>query len=163
LGEMDRVTRRVIAELRALPSVAGAGATLGRAVSADRIVDASSGQILVTIKPGADYDRATSAIRATVEDTPGIRASVSAYENDVVVWGAPSVRTSAATVRNLLIDTSGGGHVRLGDIATVGVQAEPTDIQHQALSRYLDVTAPTTGTDAGDAAAVLRRGLGHLP
>src|SRR5205807_6613053 len=39
LNEMDRITRHVVSELRALPSVAGAGATLGRAVSADQIVD----------------------------------------------------------------------------------------------------------------------------
>ncbi len=55
LGEMDRVTLRTVNALRALPSVADAAAILGRAVSGDQIVDVNSGQILVAIKPSADY------------------------------------------------------------------------------------------------------------
>ena len=34
---------------------------------------------------------------------------------DVVVEGVPATRRSVASVRNLLLDTPGGGHVRLGE------------------------------------------------
>ena len=69
---MDRVTTRVIDALRALPSVSDVAATIGRAVSADRIVNTSSGQIYVSIKHSSNYGRAVSSIRALVQDTPGI-------------------------------------------------------------------------------------------
>ena len=36
----------------------------------------------------------------------------------VIVKGTPSTRNSLTSVRELLIDTPGGGHVRLGDVAT---------------------------------------------
>ena len=80
---MDRVTARAVADLRALPSVSDVGATLGRAVSGDQIVDTNSGQLYVQVKPGADYDRAVAAIRGVVQGFPGIRASVSTYESDI--------------------------------------------------------------------------------
>ena len=67
-----------------LPAVADVAATLGRAVSGDQIVDTSSGQIFVAIKPSADYDTALGQVRAIVEGTPGMRASVSTYESDVM-------------------------------------------------------------------------------
>jgi Cu/Ag efflux pump CusA len=72
---------------------------------------------------------------------------------DVVVWGTPSARANLPAVRNLLISTSGRGYVRLGKIARVTVHADPVDIQHQALSRYVDVTA---AVPAGDMASVDR-------
>ena len=242
LGEMDRITSRIRADLRALPSVSDVAATLGRAVSGDQIVDANSGQIYVQIKPSADYDGAINAIRGIVQTVPGMRASVSTYEGDIqagvlapgeqrrhafastarttpsctrsrrrssglmshvnglgepqvsaptmepninvaiddtkahdagvlpgdarrqastlvsgltvgnffeqqavfdaVVWSIPSVRANLQAVRNLPIDTSSGGHVPLSSIANVSVGPDPVDIQHQALSRYVDVTAP---------------------
>ncbi|MBV9311922.1 MAG: efflux RND transporter permease subunit, partial [Solirubrobacterales bacterium] len=261
LGEMDRVTQRVVAAIRGLRSVGDAGAVVGRAVSADLIGDVDSGQIFVTLKPGADYGRALSDVRGVVEGTPGIRASVGNSESealsgvlapanhavtvrvygrdlgqlgteagrvrqrlsglpglggpqvqipvgepnievsvndgaalragvlpgdarrqastlvsgltvgnffqdqavfDVVVQGTPSVRGTLGEVRNLLIDTSGGGHVRLGDIARVGVRPDPVDIQHQALSRYVDVTVPLSGLSVADARSAIQRRLSGM-
>jgi len=58
---------------------------------------------------------------------------------DVVVWGTPDTRHSLDNIRELLIDTPGGGHVRLGDVADVRVVASPTVIKHEAISAYLDI------------------------
>ena len=66
LDEMNRITSRVSASLRSLPSVSDVAATLGRATTGDRIVDTNSGQIFVHIKPQADYGRAMSGIRGIV-------------------------------------------------------------------------------------------------
>jgi multidrug efflux pump subunit AcrB len=79
LPEMDRITSRVAANLRALPSVSDVAATLGRAVSADRIVDTSSGQIFVAIKGSADYGKALTAVRQVVQTVPGMHAAVTTY------------------------------------------------------------------------------------
>lgn len=261
LAEMTRVTGRVADQLRGVPGVGEVGATLGRAVSADQIVDSNSGQIYVTIKPSADYDRTLAGVRAVVGSTPGMRAAVSTYEGDVmkgvltpapnrvdvrvygedlgvlhglasqvasslshikgvdrptvqqqpqepnievavndaaalhagvlpgdarraastlvsglavgnffeqqavfdvVVWGAPSTHQNVGDVRNLLIDTSAGGHVRLGNIANVSVKSDPVDIQHDALSRFVDVTANLHGTDAAAVEAAMHPRLAQI-
>src|SRR5215212_1886875 len=63
------------------------------------------------IKPG-DVRRAEAAL------VQGIQVGSIFREQkvfDVVVKGEPSVRQNEASVRNLLIDTPDGGHVRLGD------------------------------------------------
>jgi Cu/Ag efflux pump CusA len=58
---------------------------------------------------------------------------------DVVVWGTPDTRHSLDNIRDLLIDTPGGGHVRLGEVADVRIVASPTVIRHEAISAYLDI------------------------
>ncbi len=261
LTEMNRITQRVLGELRSLPTVGDAGATIGRAVSGDQIVDTNSGQLYVSIKPSADYDSALAAVKAIVYSTPGMTADVSTYEADVmsgvlapaphnldvriygqdygvlariahriasvvaqvpgvdppqvalptqepnieiavndaaavragllpgdarrevstlieglavgnffvdqavfdvVVRGVPAVADSLTTVRNLLIDTSAGGHVRLGTIAQVSLRPDPIDIRHEALSRYLDVNAPVAGRSLGSVQSDIRTALGGL-
>ncbi len=67
---------------------------------------------------------------------------------DVVVWGLPATRSSLSSIGNLLIDTTNGGHVRLGQVATVAVQPQPSDIPQEAMSQYADVTATVSGDSA---------------
>jgi Cu/Ag efflux pump CusA len=64
---------------------------------------------------------------------------------DVVVWGTPDTRHSMDNINNLLIDTPGGGHVRLGEVADVRIVASPTVIKHEAISSYLDVAFNVEG------------------
>jgi len=97
------------------------------------------------IKPG-DVRRAAATLLS------GIVAG-SLFEQqkvfDVVVWGTPSTRSSLASIRNLLIDTPDGGHVRLGRVADARIVPGPAVIERQAVSRYLDVTANVESRDAG--------------
>jgi Cu/Ag efflux pump CusA len=83
LTEMTRITTRTLSELRSTPGVADAGATLGRAVSGDQIVDPSSGELYVALKPNAEYDQAVQQVREIVQGTPGVQGSVSTYEADI--------------------------------------------------------------------------------
>ncbi|HEY6932602.1 MAG TPA: efflux RND transporter permease subunit [Marmoricola sp.] len=91
------------------------------------------------------------------------------YENneifDVVVWGSPATRDTVQSVRNLLLDTPGGGHVRLGRVATVRISAQPAVITHDEISRHLDVTADIRGADpaAVDRAVTARLESMHFP
>lgn len=66
---------------------------------------------------------------------------------DVVVWGAPQLRNSVSDIRNLLLDTPRGGHVRLGEVAGVRVASTPTVIHHEALQNRIDVVASVRGRD----------------
>ncbi len=67
---------------------------------------------------------------------------------DVVVWGAPEIRESQADVGELLIDTPGGGHVRLKEVAEVRLVTSPTVIRREGVSPYLDVRFNVQGRNA---------------
>jgi len=67
---------------------------------------------------------------------------------DVVVWGAPEIRESQADVGELLIDTPGGGHVRLKEVADVRMVSSPTVINREAVSPYLDIGFDVQGRAA---------------
>ncbi len=69
---------------------------------------------------------------------------------DVIVQGDPKLATSQEAVRNLLIDTPGGGHVRLGQVADVRPGSTPTVIKRDAVSRKLDIEADISGRSLGD-------------
>jgi Cu/Ag efflux pump CusA len=81
---------------------------------------------------------------------------------DAVVWSIPSVRANIQEVRNLPIDTGNGGHVPLSSIANVSLQPSPLDIQHQGLSRYVDVTAPVYAGTVGAAQAAIHSRLSQV-
>ena len=71
---------------------------------------------------------------------------------DVVVRGVPATRRSVASVRNLLLDRPGGGHVRLGRVADVRVGQTPESIERDAVSRRLDIEAGVSGRSLDDVA-----------
>ena len=61
---------------------------------------------------------------------------------DVQVWSPPETRQSVSDLRNLLIDTPDGGHVRLTDVAEVRVAPVPNVIHHFDLFRsYMSIYA----------------------
>ncbi|HEX6306473.1 MAG TPA: efflux RND transporter permease subunit [Anaerolineales bacterium] len=79
---------------------------------------------------------------------------------DVVVWGAPEIRESVDDVRQLLIDTPGGGHVRLEDVAEVRLTSSPAVIKREGISAYIDIGFNVQGRNAsavaGDVEATIR-------
>jgi Cu/Ag efflux pump CusA len=81
---------------------------------------------------------------------------------DVVVWGTPQTRSSLTSVRNLLIDTPEGGHVRLGSVASVRIAPSPDIIKRQAVSRYVDVSAAVSGRDRDAVVHDVQRSLRTL-
>jgi CzcA family heavy metal efflux pump len=72
---------------------------------------------------------------------------------DVQVWSIPEARQNLTSVREMLIDTPGGGHVRLADVASVSVKATPNMIQRENAARRLDVQANVRGRPLGDVVA----------
>ena len=81
---------------------------------------------------------------------------------EVVVKGVPDVRQSAESVRNLLIDTPGGGQVPLEEVADVSTEPAPAVIKRDAVQRYVDVEADVSGRSlsavAGDVQNRLNNG-----
>ncbi|HKT03006.1 MAG TPA: efflux RND transporter permease subunit [Rugosimonospora sp.] len=107
------------------------------------------------IKPG-DVRRATATLLS------GLVAG-SLFQDqkvfDVVVLGTPSTRDSLSSVRDLLVDTPGGGHVRVGDVAKVQIRPDPVVIRHDSVSRRVDVVADVRGRDPRAVAADIRARL----
>jgi len=89
------------------------------------------------IKPG-DVRRAAAWLMAG-EEAGDIYRDGRAY--DVQVWSTPETRTSLTDLENLLIDTPGGGHVRLEDVADIRILPVPNVIHHNNLFRSIDVGA----------------------
>jgi Cu/Ag efflux pump CusA len=81
---------------------------------------------------------------------------------DVIVKGTPNTRRDAASVRNLLIDKPDGGHVRLGDVATVRIAQTPAVIKRDAVSRYLDVEADVSGRSVSSTANEIEERLANV-
>jgi len=71
---------------------------------------------------------------------------------DVNVWSTPETRNSLTSIRDLLIDTPTGGHVRLADVADVRIVAAPNVIEREGQSRKIDVSANVRGRDLGSVA-----------
>jgi Cu/Ag efflux pump CusA len=69
---------------------------------------------------------------------------------DVVVWGGPAIRQSLSDLEQLRIDTPSGGQVRLSEVANVHIAPDPAAIDHNSVSRSLDVTAVVNGRSAAD-------------
>ena len=93
------------------------------------------------IKPG-DVRRAAATLLQGIE-VGNIFSEQKVFQ--VIVKGVPATRQSVASVRELLIDTPGGGHVRLGEVAEVHTRSAPTVIKRDAVSRYVDVKADLSG------------------
>jgi Cu/Ag efflux pump CusA len=110
------------------------------------------------IKPG-DVRRAAAAWIAGEEVGDLFRAG-KAY--DVQVWSTPETRNSVSSVRQLLIDKPGGGHVRLGDIAEVSVKPTPNVIERTNSSRRIDVIANIEGQDLGAVVADIENELENV-
>jgi CzcA family heavy metal efflux pump len=97
------------------------------------------------IKPGDVRRAAATLLSGTVAGSLFEEQKVF----DVVVWGTRRTRSSLTSVRNLLLDTPDGGHVRLGRVANARIVSGPAVIERQAVSRYVDVTGNVEGRDVG--------------
>lgn len=78
---------------------------------------------------------------------------------DVVVWSTPDTRNSVDRIRDLLIDTPSGGHVRLADVAEVRVASSPAIIRRESISPYLDIEFSLQGRGASAVAADIQTAL----
>ncbi len=81
---------------------------------------------------------------------------------DVMVYGSPQTRHSVSAIRELLIDTPSGGHVRLNEVADVRIVPAATVINRDAVARRIDVTANVRGRDLAAVAAEVKRGIQEL-
>lgn len=115
-------------------------------------------QITVRVKPEAAALHSLTAgqIRQAVTTLISGRKVGEVYQeqrkHDVTVWSVPSARADFTTLRDLLIETPGGGHTRLADVADVVIVPTPNAIKREGASRRIDVTCNVAGRVLGDVA-----------
>jgi CzcA family heavy metal efflux pump len=97
------------------------------------------------LKPG-DIRRQAATLVAG-DEVSDIHRNNKVY--DVIVWSTPRTRRSVTGIRNLLLDTANGGHVRLQDVADVRVAPTPNQISREDNSRRIDVSLNPSGRDLG--------------
>ena len=71
----------------------------------------------------------------------------------------PEKRHSIDSIRDHLIETPNGDHVRLAGIADVGIKPTPAVIQREAISNFVDVTAGLQGPDLASVSREIERRL----
>jgi CzcA family heavy metal efflux pump len=110
------------------------------------------------LKPG-DVIRAASTFVNSIE-VGDIFWNGKVY--DVNVRGAPRTSHSLTSLRELLINTPDGKHVRLEDLADVRVASTPNAIVHQGGERRIDVGLNVRGRDLGSVANEVEQRLGQI-
>jgi Cu/Ag efflux pump CusA len=81
---------------------------------------------------------------------------------DVVVWGAPEVRSDLDAIRALQVPIANGGMVPLGSVSRVEVIPTPNEITRENGSRRIDVTSNVRGRDLGAVARDIQAQLAGL-
>lgn len=125
-------------------------------------------QITVQVKPEAAALHGLTAgqIRQAVTTLVSGRKVGEVYQeqrvHDVTVWSVPSARADLTTLRDLLIETPGGGHTRLADVAEVVIVPTPNAIKREGASRRIDVTCNVTGRALGDVAREVEQRVAKL-
>jgi CzcA family heavy metal efflux pump len=108
------------------------------------------------IKPG-DVRRAASTLIAGVEVGDIYEHHGRTYE--VYMWSTPETRNSVSDIRELLIDTPTGGHIRLEDVADVRISPVPNVIARENMSRRINVEANVRGRDLASVAQEVEQAL----
>ena len=76
---MTEIATQLTEELKSVPGVQDVSASVGRAVTGDRVANVSSSDVWVSIEGDASYDRTLDAIRETVAGLRGVRHDVRTY------------------------------------------------------------------------------------
>lgn len=125
-------------------------------------------QITVKLRPenAALHGLTAGQIRQAVTTLVSGRKVGEVYQeqrvHDVTVWSVPSARADLTTLRDLLIETPGGGHTRLADVAEVVIVPTPNAIKREGASRRIDVTCNVTGRALGDVAREVEQRVAKL-
>jgi Cu/Ag efflux pump CusA len=110
------------------------------------------------VKPG-DVRRQAAWLMAG-EEAGDIFNEGKAY--DVQIWSPPENRRNLTQLRNLLLDTPGGGQVRLNQVADISIVAHPNVLHHEGLFRNIDVGANVRGRDLGSVVSDLERRMEEI-
>ena len=107
------------------------------------------------MKPG-DIRRAAATIVAG-DEVSDLHVDNKVY--DIIAWSVPEARKDVQSIRDLPLDTPGGGHVKMSQVADVRVRPTPNRISREDNSRRIDVGMNVRGRDLGSVVADVKQRL----
>jgi Cu/Ag efflux pump CusA len=125
-------------------------------------------QVEVRLRPevAASFGLTPAQVRSAVTTLVQGRKVGEVFEDqkihDVTVWSVPSARADLSSLRELLVEIPGGGHVPLGNVAEVVIVPTPNEIKREGASRRIDVTCNVSGRDLGSVARDIQERLSSV-
>jgi Cu/Ag efflux pump CusA len=166
-SEMNRIVARLADELRTIPGVRNVGASVGRAVLSDRLVDVNASEVWVNLDPLARYDATVAGVHEVIDGYPGLRRTLRTYLDDRS--SAVSEDSGTLTVRvfgeNQAVLRQVAKDVQRALAGINGLTGQRVDLPAQQPTVQVTVdlaAAQTAGLAPGDvrrAAAILLSGL----
>ncbi len=147
--------RRAIATI---PGVAGTSVTTSTTQPLIQITTDIGKAARYGLKPG-DVRRQTAALMSGIP--------VGSYYQDqqvfeVAVWGGPALRQNPKSVENLPIFASDGARIPLKTVASVAFVPEPSIVDHDKASRFLDIKLAVSGAGASSVTAAVKQRMRSL-
>jgi CzcA family heavy metal efflux pump len=80
----------------------------------------------------------------------------------VSAWSTAATRQNLASLRELQIDTPSGGHVALGQVASITVRPSPSQVLRENGQRYTEVDANVSGRSLGSVTGAVKAALAEF-
>jgi Cu/Ag efflux pump CusA len=77
----------------------------------------------------------------------------------VAAWSTPATRLNLASLRQLQIDTPSGGHVALGQVASISVQPSASQVLRENGQRYTEVDADVSGRSLSSVTSAVKKAV----
>jgi heavy metal efflux system protein len=129
----------------------------------DVAIEQIAGQAQLVVRPNrealARYGIPVSAVMGLVSDAIGGKTAGQVIRGneryDIYVRIDQSFRNSAEAIKALVLQGANGTQVRLGDVATVGIETGPPQIRRDDVQRRVVIQANVEGRDMGSVVAEL--------
>ncbi len=122
-------------------------------------------QIEVTVNPAAAqrYGLTPGVVRRAaavmMASEPMSEISSGGALTVVAAWSTPGTRQNLASLRQLEIDTPKGGHVTLGQVASITVQPSASQVLREDGKRYTEVDADISGRSLSSVTGAVKAAL----
>jgi CzcA family heavy metal efflux pump len=77
----------------------------------------------------------------------------------VAAWSTPGTRQDLSSLRQLELDTPSGGHVELGQVASITVQSSASQVLRENGQRYTEVDADVSGRSLSSVTSAVKMAL----
>ncbi len=166
IGELQRLSQLVLAQVRTIPGVVDVTSSLGDPKPELRVeVDRDEAN-----QVGLDIGAISSTIRPLFAGEVVTRwEDPTGEERDVRVQLAPELRRSIADVMALPVPTAKAGpngvtSARLGDVAHISVSSAPSQIDRMRLERVVSISGNTSpDISLSEASSAIRARLAGIP
>ena len=140
-ARMTQIATELSDKLQSVSGVESVAASVGRAVTGDRVANVSSSDVWVTVEDDADYHDTMRAIQETVEGAQGVR-------HDVMTYTAQKIRdVGALNEGDNPVTGNAGLNVLTGSDRPIVVRVfgQDSEILQQQAERVRDVIANVPG------------------